>query len=230
MFAISNFLMGTLTILATPLILSFGTPAELGTVMSISGIGTLLGSVLISVWGGPQRRILGVLVTMLLSGVWMMAGGLAPSLVLIGTAAFLIAFGLPIIGGCSQAIWQSKVQPDIQGRVFATRAMIASAAMPVAYLLSGPLAEYVFNPLLVSGGALAGSVGQIIGVGAGRGIGLLFVILGALNIVVVLGGYMYPRLRYVEQELPDLIPNQPPDDAEIAAPGSSAPEPTLKHI
>lgn len=227
-FAISNFLMGTLIVLATPLILSFSGPAELGTVMSVSGVGTLLGSVLISVWGGPRRRIQGVLVPMLLSGVWMMAGGLAPSLILIGAAAFLLASGLPIVGGCSQAIWQSKVPPDIQGRVFAIRAMIASAALPIAYLLSGPLAEYVFNPLLAPGGALAGSVGQVIGVGPGRGIGLLFIVLGALTIVATIGGYMYPRLRRVEQELPDVIPDQPPADTESAAPGAI--EPQLEHI
>jgi DHA3 family macrolide efflux protein-like MFS transporter len=229
-FAISNFLMGTLIVLATPLILSFSGPTELGTIMSVSGVGTLVGSVLISIWGGPRHRIQGVLVPMLLSGVWMMLGGLAPSLVLIGVGAFLLAFGLPIVGGCSQAIWQSKVPPDIQGRVFAIRAMIASAAMPIAYLLSGPLADFVFNPLLVPGGALADSVGRVIGVGPGRGIGLLFIVLGALTIVATIGGYMYPRLRRVEQELPDVIPDTPPADAGSAAPGPIEPQPKLEHI
>lgn len=229
-FAISNFLMSTLIVLATPLILSFGTAAQLGLVMSISGIGTLLGSLVVSIWGGPRRRILGLLITILLSGVWMIMGGLAPSLLLVGAGAFLIAFGLPIVGACSQAIWQSKVPPDVQGRVFATRGMIASAATPLAYLLSGPLAEHVFNPLLLPGGALAGSIGQFIGVGPGRGIGLLFIVLGFLTIAAVIGGFMYPRLRYVEQELQDVIPSQPPADAQSPAPGAAEARPTLEHI
>jgi MFS transporter, DHA3 family, macrolide efflux protein len=62
-FAANNFLMGTIVVLATPLILSFATAAVLGTVISAVGSGTLVGSVLMGIWGGPKRRIHGVLAT-----------------------------------------------------------------------------------------------------------------------------------------------------------------------
>ena len=52
---------------------------------------------------------------------------------------------------------------------------------------------------------LAGSVGQIIGYGPGRGIGLIFIIMGILTILAQAGGYLYPHLRQVETELPDAI-------------------------
>ncbi|MFO8150791.1 MAG: hypothetical protein R6T93_10875, partial [Trueperaceae bacterium] len=74
------------------------------------------------------------------------------------------------MNGCSQAIWQNKTAPDVQGRVFAVRRMIAWSSMPLAYLVAGPLADHVFGPLLDEGGALVGSVGRIIGTGEGRGI------------------------------------------------------------
>ena len=83
--------------------------------------------------------------------------------------------------------------------------MIAWASVPVSYLLAGPLADHVFNPLLVEGVQLGGSVGQIIGVGEGRGIGLLYIILGFLILLTVVIAYRYPRLRQVEIELPDFI-------------------------
>jgi predicted MFS family arabinose efflux permease len=229
-FAANNFLMGTIIVLSTPLILSFATAAVLGTVISAAGSGTLIGSVLMGIWGGPKRRIHGVLATMLLSGLCMIVAGLAPSAVLIGGAAFFFACGLPIVGGCSQAIWQSKVAPDIQGRVFSTRSMIATAALPFAYLLSGPLADYVFEPLLASQGRLAGSVGRLIGIGPGRGIGLLFIVLGALTILSVGAGYLYPRLRLVEDELPDAIPDQPPADAATSTEDFVEQRPKLEHI
>ncbi len=93
---------------------------------------------------------------------------------------------------------------DIQGRVFAIRRMIAWSTVPIAYLLAGPLADNVFKPLLVEGGPLADTiVGQVIGVGPSRGIGLMFVILGLLNMLVPLIGYLNQRVRIVEDELPD---------------------------
>lgn len=221
-FASSNFLMGAVVTLSTPLLLSFTTPAVLGTVLSVAGSGILVGSVLMGVWGGPKRRVYGVLGGILLSGIAMIVAGLAPSAVLIGAAAFFFTLGMPITTGSSQAIWQSKVAPDVQGRVFATRGMIAMASMPLAYLVSGPLADYVFNPLLVEGGPLAGSVGQVIGTGLGRGIGLLFIVLGLVNLLSVVAGYLYPHLRMVEEELPDVIPDIPPADAESIAPDLAA--------
>ena len=62
--------------------------------------------------------------------------------------------------------------------------MIGKAASPFAYLLAGPLADRVFEPMLVADGALSGSVGQIIGVGSGRGIGLIFVLMGIVKVVI----------------------------------------------
>ena len=107
-------------------------------------------------------------------------------------------------------IWQSKTAPDVQGRLFAVRRMIAWASLPLAYLLAGPLADQVFEPLLMEGGLLAGSVGRVIGVGAGRGIGLLYIVLGCIMLLAVLVAYLYPRLRLLENELPDFIADKEP--------------------
>jgi len=123
-------------------------------------------------------------------------------------------FTMPIINGSSQAIWQSKVAPDVQGRVFSVRRMIAWSTMPLAYLLAGPLVDKVFKPLLVEGGALAGSVGQVIGVGAGRGTGFLFIVIGFLSVLVAASGYLNPRVRMVEDELPDTVGEAPGGEEE----------------
>lgn len=204
-FAISNFTVGAVVVLATPLMLSFTTSTVLGTVLSVAGFGILAGGLLMSVWGGPQRRILGVLGGELLSGICIIIAGFAPSALLIGVMSFFFTMGMPITASSSQAIWQRKVATDVQGRVFSIRIMISMAAMPLAYLVCGPLADYVFNPLLLPNGLLADSVGQIIGVGPGRGIGLLFITLGLLIVLAVLGGRLSPRLWNVEDELPDAV-------------------------
>jgi DHA3 family macrolide efflux protein-like MFS transporter len=83
--------------------------------------------------------------------------------------------------------------------------MIAWSSLPLAYLAAGPLADQVFEPLMDEGGALANSVGQIIGTGQGRGIGLLYMILGIISLLATGVGFLYPRLRQVEMELPDIV-------------------------
>jgi hypothetical protein len=81
------------------------------------------------------------------------------------------------------------------------------SSMPAAYFLAGPLADRVFEPMLAPGGALSGSVGALIGVGKGRGIGFLFMLLGLLVLSGLAVAVSYPRLRQVEDELPDTVPD-----------------------
>lgn len=217
-FAGTNFSLGLLQALLTPLLLSFASEATLGSVLSIAGLGMLAGTVVMSVWGGPRRRIRGILAGLLAQGVILLSGGLQPSVPLIASAAFGFLFVLPILLGCSQAIWQSKVPPELQGRVFAVRRMVAQSSLPVAYLVAGPLADRVFEPMLAPGGALAGTVGAVIGVGEGRGIGFLFMVQGALVIAGLAAAFANPRLRGVEDELPDVIGDEPgPEPAGLEA-------------
>ena len=209
-FAVGNFTTGFAQVLFTPLVLSFSTPAVLGVIMSAGGIGFLGGSLVMSIWGGPRKRILGILAFNLLQGVTLLAAGIPPRLVIYVVAVFFFFFGQPMVNGCSQAIWQVKTAPDVQGRVFAMRRMIAWSSLPFSYLLAGPLADHVFTPLLIQGGPLANSVGRIIGVGPGRGIGLFFIIMGILVLAITAGFYLYPHLRHLEVEIPDAITSKSP--------------------
>ncbi len=221
-FAATNFLTSLWNPLLPPMILEMSSPAMLGYLASVVGVGMLLGTLVMSAWGGPKRRIHGVLAFLMISGVFQMLLGVSPSLVLIAIAGFGAMFTMPIINGSSQAIWQTKVAPDVQGRVFAVRRMIAWSAMPLAYLVAGPLADRVFNPLLVEGGALAASVGQVLGVGPARGTGLLFVVTGLLSILAAAAGYLYPHIHYLEDELPDAMPETAVATAEVEQGGEAS--------
>jgi hypothetical protein len=115
----------------------------------------------------------------------MMLIGSRPSLRVVGVGVFVMLLVVPIANGCSQAIWQTKVAPDVQGRVFAIRRMLAWSSVPLATLLAGPLSDKVFNPLLLKGGLLAESVGGLIGIGSGRGIGFLLILLGCSMVLLL---------------------------------------------
>jgi MFS family permease len=198
-----NFFWGMLAVLLTPMVLSFTSADALGVIISVAGLGMLAGSLVMTAWGGPQRRIFGVLGFEMFSAVSFVLMGWQPSAWLIALGAFTAHFAIAIILASNQALWQSKVAPEVQGRVFATQQMVAQATRPLAYLIAGALADYVFNPWLMPGGMLAGSVGPFIGIGPGRGIALLFVVMGVIKFGVVLAGFLNPHIRQVEDELPD---------------------------
>ncbi|NMF64888.1 MFS transporter [Brasilonema octagenarum] len=202
-FAVINFFIGVVSVLVTPLVLAFASATVLGTVLSIGGSGMLVGGLVMSAWGGPKKRILSVFGFTLSGGLSILLAGLMPSVPVFFAAAFIYYFGVSMINGCDQAIWQSKVAPAVQGRVFAVRSMLALASLPLAYLIAGPLVDQVFEPLLAVSGPLAGSIGRIIGVGRGHGIGLLFVVMGMLTMLATAGGYLYLPLRLLEEQLPD---------------------------
>lgn len=73
------------------------------------------------------------------------------------------------------------------------------------HVLGGTLADRLFEPLMAETGFLAATVDSIIGTGPGRGMGLMFVLMGVLAILTALGGFAHPRLRNVECELPDMV-------------------------
>jgi MFS transporter, DHA3 family, macrolide efflux protein len=212
--AIVNVSSGIISVLVTPLVLSFSTPIARGTLNSVAGVGLLAGSLAMGMWGGPKRRILGITGFMVWCGFFLILGGLRASIPLLTVAAFGYFFGVPLITGCTTVIWQSKIAPDVQGRTLAISAMVMTSTLPLAALIGGPLADKVFEPLLVKSGLLASSVGQVIGIGPGRGIALMFILVGLLTLIFTIVGFLNSRIRLVEDELPDALPSTTPTLAE----------------
>lgn len=204
--AVTNVGTGLVQVLLAPMVLSFASADVLGRVLTVAGFGVLAGGLTMSVWGGPKRRVAGILGFLLLQGLILPVGGLRQSVLLISAGAVVYMFALPMLNGASQALWQSKVAPDLQGRVFAVRRMVAWSTLPLAYIIAGPLADKVFEPLMAAGGPLAGSIGQLIGTGKGRGIALMFIVIGTLIVLTVAAASRLPRLMRLEDELPDVLP------------------------
>jgi MFS family permease len=176
----------------------------LASVMSVGSVGGLAGGLVMSAWGGPKRRVHGILLGMVaISLLASIPLGLAGPLALWSFGNFMFGFILPTLNGSSQALWQTKVPPDLQGRVFSVRRLIAQITAPVGMLLAGPLADRVFEPLMQPGAPLAGVFGGLVGVGPGAGMGLMFVLTGALGVLGGLSGYLVPVIRNAEDILPD---------------------------
>ena len=194
-----------LTILA-PMILSRTDMNEIifASVQSTMAIGGVIGGVLMSVWGGFKRRVHGVLMGWIISSLGgLILLGIGQDLSLWLPAAILASVLSPLINTSNQAIWQAKVAPDVQGRVFSARRLIAWVTNPISPVIAGVLADYVMEPAMAVESPLSSMFGGLVGLGPGSGMGLLLVFSGIAAGLVGLSGYFIPAIRNAEDLLPD---------------------------
>lgn len=217
-YGFNHFVFAVASVLIAPLLLSFSTQEMVGLQYAISGCGLLLGGLAMTVLGGPKKRINGVLVFSMIGGVCLAAHGLYPAFAVVAVAGFVLFTTLPAIDASNNSIWQSKVPARLQGRCFAIQELVLNVAMAAGYCLSGPLSDYVFEPALRADGWLAGSVGAAIGVGPGRGIGLMFVLLGVAMSLVALRAYGVPAVRRIDELEDAVAPVRQEQEPVIAEP------------
>ena len=213
--------------LLVPLVLArtAGDEAQLGVVQTVGAFGGVLGGVLLGVLKAPRRKMTVVLTAILGFSIFgRILYGVGDSVLAWSAGLFFVHVFIPFIDGLAQTIWQEKVEPAVQGRVFATRLFIENLSIPIGMLAAGPLADRVFEPAMRPGGTLAGRFGWLVGTGPGAGIGLMFVIVGVLGVVVGLAGWASPTVRDVETLVPDHDAVTPPPGAEPATePAAEAP-------
>nr|WP_269328855.1 non-ribosomal peptide synthetase/MFS transporter [Kineosporia babensis] len=174
----------------TPMLLIEQSASVMGMALGAAGVGVLSGSVLMGIWGGTARRSNGMLLAMGLGSVAMLCVGLSTSPALIIGGMFFVGVAESLADGHWIAVLQSKVDLELQGRVLSLFITLMMLTVPIGYLVVGPLAERYVQPLFDS---------------EGRGLGLLIVISGVLQLAWAIRGWCNPRLRLIEDELPDAI-------------------------
>lgn len=205
-FFFSNLIGSVANPLFTPIILAKtnNNTVILGSIQSIAAIGGVLGGLALTAWGGFKRKIITVVLGWSLFGVVMALIGLARTPWLWMVTLFIFMFIMPFVNGSNQAIWMSKVDPSMQGRVFSIRRLVAQISVPLALLISGPLADKVFEPAFRTGGNwLANLLSPLVGLGVGSGMAAIMFIAGILGISVGVVAWMNPLIRNVETLLPD---------------------------
>jgi MFS family permease len=181
-----------------------GDESALAFVRAAMGAAAVAGGFAAAAWGGRFKLIHGVLagaaVSFLFGDLLM---GMSVTLAGWLVAAVVTEFFVPIIVVSARTIMQNKVPAAMQGRVFALEEMLRTAAIPLGYLLAGPLADRVFEPAMMPGGALEPIFGGIVGTGAGAGMGVMYLGTALMGTLIALGGYLIPALRHVERDTPD---------------------------
>jgi hypothetical protein len=206
MLFVANLFLGFPNSVHIPLILSRtgNDSLILGAVETAGAISWTLGSLAMSAWGGPKRRIhgamLGWIVYCLFGNVLF---GLGNGLGIWIPAILVAGFGSNIGIAASQAILQAKVAPDVQGRVFSARRLLTWFPDTFTPILGGMLADYVMEPAMRSQGWAAGLFGWMVGTGPGSGMAVIMIVFGLLTVLTMISGYIFPIIRNMEDLLPD---------------------------
>jgi DHA3 family macrolide efflux protein-like MFS transporter len=202
--SVVNFLANGTLVLLTPYVLArTGSAQAFGVVLAVMNVGGVAGALVVSAGGRIGSRMNTVMLGIVAAGLFIALAGVARSAPAVGASLFLTFFVLAFANAPFWSILQAKIPPDLQGRVFAAYIQVAMLLTPLAALIAGPLADQVFEPARRQ--PAWRSVAWLVGAGPGAGIGLMFVVAGALILAISLAVYAVPAVRRLETDLPDHV-------------------------
>ncbi|MEM8611842.1 MAG: MFS transporter [Cyanobacteria bacterium P01_H01_bin.105] len=186
--------------LQSPMILARtqGSPLAVASISAAAGMGGVIGAIILTLWGGPKRRIYGLLVGYIGAGVSKLVFGLGRSLPVWVPAQVCSSLNFPMIGSCRSALWMDKIASECQGRVFAANALVTQLVSAIAILLAGPLADRYLEPAMVRDSMLAAWLGPIFGRGAGSGMAVLYSLCSLALLLIGVCGLLNSRLKTIE--------------------------------
>lgn len=197
-----NFLLSGPINLTTPYIITLtGSETILGVLLGAMNLGIVLGGVMMGVWGGTRPRIHGIMIGLLFRAFWLSIYGMTRTPFTLGVSLFFVFFTNALVDASFMSMMQSKIPPDMQGRVFALLFQMMFIANPLSLLLTGPLVDRVLEPAVGRPGWEI--VAPLVGSQPGSGMGLLMVMAGGTIFVITLMVYASPRTRSAESDLPD---------------------------
>lgn len=164
--------------LMAPMILSFADSKTLGIMESVSAVGMLIGSVVIGILNIRKKYSVILMVSLMAAAIFMALAGTTTNIRVILISCILFFTALPFVNTCADVLIRVRIPNEVQGRAWGMISVLTQVGYVAAYAVCGVLADYVFGPMLMEGGILAGSIGRIIGTGEGRGIGFMLMLAG----------------------------------------------------
>jgi len=175
--------------LAIPYLMTItGSTTLSGLILAVTSLGAFAGAALLAVRNVARGRVPIMLWSLLVTGVMFLIYGTTRSPLVLALSVFTLMIPLPVAWTLLTSLLISKTPPDMQGRVLAIALQLAYVGSTLSFLLTGPLADRVLEPLAAV---------------PGEGMGWLLVGAGALILLLTLAAYALPGIRRVEQAVPD---------------------------
>jgi DHA3 family macrolide efflux protein-like MFS transporter len=196
-----SLLNGLVQVLFRPMILMTESQMVIGEIVTVAGIGGFIGAIFSGLFVNRFNKVKVMLFFSYLAAVMAMLCGMTGNKYLLGLIAFVFSFAMPIIMVASQTLWQLLVPSELQGRVFATRLFFGSVVLMSTILIAPLITEYALEPLMLEGNMGSDLFGSIVGVGPGRGIGLMFLLSGIVLIFTTFIVSLNSNLRKLSTDI-----------------------------
>ena len=191
------FFMGFIQILIRPMILALSSVKTAGMMESLCAAGLLIGSLWIGIAGIKKNYSKILAVACFFCGIFMSMTGVNENLAIIGISTFLFFSTLPFMNSCADVLVRVSVPNELQGRVWGLISL-------TAYIISGIMADYIFEPMFNKNGILVENIGIIIGTGKGRGIGFMLILSGIGMFIMAIVIWKNGEIREVSEKCVDL--------------------------
>ena len=198
------FFMGFIQILIRPMILALSSVKTAGIMESLCAVGLLIGSLWIGIAGIKKNYSKILAVASFFCGIFMSMTGVNKNLAIIGISTFLFFSTLPFMNSCADVLVRVSVPNELQGRVWGLISLITQMGTVAAYIISGIMADYVFEPMFNKNGILVENIGIIIGTGKGRGIGFMLILSGIGMLIMAIVIWKNGKIREVSEKCVDL--------------------------
>jgi DHA3 family macrolide efflux protein-like MFS transporter len=187
------------------ILLRSGNDAQaVGIVQAAGALAAVLAGIFLTAWGGIKRPIHAILLGWILSSMFgLTLLGIGQNFLVWIAAMVIYSIFDPVVNVSIESFLQSKIPPDVQGRVFSASDFIAQMMIPITPLLAGLFGDQIFEPAMAADGPLAGTFGWLVGVGPGSGFGLLILLCAIGGMLVGLSGYLVKEIRNLDLEIPD---------------------------
>ena len=198
------FFMGFIQILIRPMILALSSVKTAGMMESLCAAGLLIGSLWIGIAGIKKNYSKILAVACFFCGIFMSMTGVNENLAIIGISTFLFFSTLPFMNSCADVLVRVSVPNELQGRVWGLISLITQMGTVAAYIISGIMADYIFEPMFNKNGLLVENIGIIIGTGKGRGIGFMLILSGIGMLIMAIVIWKNGEIREVSEKCVDL--------------------------
>ena len=198
------FFMGFIQILIRPMILALSSVKTAGMMESLCAAGLLIGSLWIGIAGIKKNYSKILAVACFFCGIFMSMTGVNENLAIIGISTFLFFSTLPFMNSCADVLVRVSVPNELQGRVWGLISLITQMGKVTAYIISGVMADYIFEPMFNKNGILVENIGMIIGTGKGRGIGFMLILSGIGMLIMAIVIWKNGEIREVSEKCVDL--------------------------
>ena len=180
-----------------------GSESALASILTMTGLGGVLGAFAVAAWGGAKRKFPVIFAAYAIGFLAQGLSGLRFPILSLAACGFVYAFTHGVGQAHTIALHQAKIPPQLQGRVFSVIGAINRSLTLITTAVAGPLTDAILEPAMQGSGALSRIFGSPVWTGPGSGAGLM-VFLGGLTCVLVFTlGFLRPSVRRIETLVPD---------------------------